>query len=157
MSGAVLAGQPVDLDRLAAAHSLLQKMLPGGSLIAPAPAPETSSLRFGQSYRERLRRLIEQTVFAPAAEAERLADACAREEQVAADEAAGVAPAPPEERRKPLSESAGRHSGDVPRAARAVERPATARRGAPEGGQRDAACCERACAAWAGPCAARAQ
>jgi hypothetical protein len=38
MQGRVLAGETVDLTRLVAAHSLLQKMLPGGALVAPASA-----------------------------------------------------------------------------------------------------------------------
>jgi hypothetical protein len=37
MSGRVLAGETVDLQRLVAAHGLLQKMLPAQALVAPAP------------------------------------------------------------------------------------------------------------------------
>ena len=96
LQGRALAGEAVDLDRLAAAHGLLQKMLPERSLIAPAKAPETA--RFGLDHRARLRALIEATVFAPEAdEAARLADAMRREEATAAGEAAGLPPEAPVE------------------------------------------------------------
>ena len=71
LQGAALAGQTVDLDRLATALGMLQKLLPSQSLVAHAPAPEG---RFSPSARERLRELIERTVLRedpPKVEAER--------------------------------------------------------------------------------------
>lgn len=71
LQGAALAGQTVDLDRLATALQMLQKLLPEKALVAPAPPAET---RFGPSARERLRELIERTVLRedpPEVEAER--------------------------------------------------------------------------------------
>jgi hypothetical protein len=71
LQGKVLAGEPVDLDRLATALGMLQKLLPAQALVAPTPAPEG---RFGPSAQERLRRLIETTVLRedpPELEAER--------------------------------------------------------------------------------------
>ena len=106
LQGQVLAGQQVDLGRLTSALTMLRQLLPTQALVASPSLPETSTRRLGSDHRAKLRALIEQTVFAPErVEAAALADAQAREERVAADEAAGVAPVPPVERRKPLSET----------------------------------------------------
>lgn len=98
LQGRVLAGEEVDLGKLQVAHALLRQMLPAQLAASPPPA-ETS--RFGPDHRARLRQLIENVVLREdETKAATLADAQAREEAVAADEAAGVAPAPPEERRR---------------------------------------------------------
>ena len=98
LQGAALFGEQIDLQRLAVAHGMLQKMLPEKSLVAsPAAASET---RFGADHKARLRRLIETTLLAPViedpVEIERKRDILAREEMAAAI-AAGVPPpvAPP--------------------------------------------------------------
>jgi hypothetical protein len=71
LQGAALSGETVDLQRLAAAHGMLQKMLPERALVASAPPAEP---RFGPTARQRLRELIERTVLRedpPEVEAER--------------------------------------------------------------------------------------
>jgi hypothetical protein len=90
---AQLGGEPVDVRELVSASEALERLV-GNNLETPASA------RFGPSARERLRRLIEQTVLAsdqvdPAAEAER----AWRDEMAciagAAADPASVAPPPP--------------------------------------------------------------
>ena len=99
LQGAVLAGDSVDLGRLASALTMLRSLLPAQALVSAPPPVET---RFGPDHKAKLRRLIEHTLMADdvaEAEAERLADVCAREEQAAVAaathvEAAKAAPAP---------------------------------------------------------------
>jgi hypothetical protein len=111
LQGLVLAGEQVDLGRLASALGMLRQLLPEKSLVAsPAAASET---RFGPEHKARLKALIETTLMAAEvddpAEAERKRGILAREEMAAIVAAGGaiepapsapatVAPPPPPER-----------------------------------------------------------
>jgi hypothetical protein len=99
LQGAVLAGDSVDLGRLASALTMLRSLLPAQALVSAPPAAET---RFGPNARQRLRDLIERTVLAAEVEnpheAELRRDIQAREEMAAVIAAGGIveaaAPAP---------------------------------------------------------------
>ena len=96
LQGKVLAGEQVDLDRLATALGMLGKLLPASALASAPPPSETT--RFGPDHRARLKQLIERVVMredpSDPGEVERLRDACEREERTMADEAAGREPEP---------------------------------------------------------------
>jgi hypothetical protein len=81
LQGAVLAGDSVDLGRLASALTMLRSLLPAQALVSAPPAAET---RFGPNARQRLRDLIEKTVLRDDPyETERLRVVREREEQAA--------------------------------------------------------------------------
>jgi hypothetical protein len=70
MQGKVLAGETVDLQRLVAAHGLLQKMLPAQALVAPAAAASHDAFA---GAREELERFLAGRASAIAHRDERLA------------------------------------------------------------------------------------